>query len=72
MNIIDEWKEKQKKKRYRDGFKWAMAKFYLDNGSCQYLHCMTSFSDSPFDEGARKALDIISNYGACDIEEGDW
>lgn len=57
----------QERKRYAEGFAWAMIEFYLNHEHCQYLHVQTCYADYPFDKGAQAALEIIrkNEEGQC-------
>ena len=61
---IEDYKTRRYEQRYRAGFGWAMGAYYLDARSpkdiMNQVACGIAMDGvNPFDEGAKKALELI-------------
>jgi len=60
--FIENYKAKQKRKRYENGFNWAMDAFYVEGMSTDRIngYLYNGFDCNEFDQGARDAINVIA------------
>ena len=70
---IENWREEQEQDRFKAGFGWAMAAYFVEACSCSDIEAVSVPHGDPFNRGARHAVTTIRQIidDAAGVDEPD-